>query len=411
MNIIEEESPASAPGLTDNRPQLRMLLAASLVTAVFALSNSPTPLYVRWQAQLGFSDGTLTLIFAAYIAGLLMTLLVAGQLADRFGRKPVLIPGLTLAIAACTLFAVADSVTVLVLARFLTGISVGVIVSAGIAAVVDVGGPTRRRQASLTASVAMVLGAGLGPLLGGLFAQILAAPIVPLFLTELVILVAALIVAIALTLKQHHVRANEAAREGRTWRLPRVPREYRMHVGLGIAVFAPGITATSFVLSLGPSLLSTLLNITSPLIAGGMACAMFLAATGVQLAVGRLRVRTIFILGSVATIASMLSLAVAVNASLSGFLIAAALLAGAGQGLGQLGGLTLIGAHIPGHLRAEANSVLNIGGYIPAGLIPVATGFLVDAIGLARGASGFAIILVATATTALVYVHRRLERD
>ncbi|TDW26980.1 MFS transporter [Cryobacterium psychrophilum] len=409
MSIIQKESPA--PARAGNRPHLQMLLSASLVTAVFALSNSPTPLYVRWQAQLGFSDGILTLIFAAYIAGLLLTLLVAGQLADRFGRKPVIIPGLALAIVASVLFAVADSVTILVIARFLTGISVGVIVSAGIAAVVDVGGSTRRRQASLAASVAMVLGAGLGPLLGGLFAQVLAAPIVPLFLTELVILAAALGVAIVLPLKQHHVRASEAAPGRRTWRLPGVPREYRMHVALGIAVFAPGITATSFVLSLGPSLLSTLLHLTSPLIAGGMACAMFLAATGVQFAVGRLQVRTIFILGSVATIASMFSLAVAVNASLSGFLIAAALLAGAGQGLGQLGGLTLIGAHVPGHLRAEANSVLNIGGYIPAGVIPVATGFLVDAIGLARGASVFAIVLVAAGATALVFVHRRLERD
>jgi len=38
--------------------------AAWMVTAVFMLSNSPTPLYVHWQRQLGFSSGTLTVIFA-----------------------------------------------------------------------------------------------------------------------------------------------------------------------------------------------------------------------------------------------------------------------------------------------------------------------------------------------------------
>ena len=37
-----------------------MLAAAWIVTAVFALSNSPTPLYVRWQREIGFSSGTLT---------------------------------------------------------------------------------------------------------------------------------------------------------------------------------------------------------------------------------------------------------------------------------------------------------------------------------------------------------------
>ncbi|MEK1854253.1 MAG: hypothetical protein AAAC48_20900 [Phyllobacterium sp.] len=46
--------------------------------------------------------------------------------------------------------------------------------------------------------------------------------------------------------------------------------------------------------------------------------------------------------------------------------MAAAVFAGAGQGLGQLEGLTLIGTHVPTNRRAEANAVLNIGGgYVP----------------------------------------------
>ncbi|SEO15854.1 MFS transporter [Cryobacterium luteum] len=406
---IQESRPITPPAPTmPAHPNVPMLLAASLVTAVFALSNSPTPLYVRWQAQLGFSDGTLTLVFAAYIAGLLLTLLVAGQLADRLGRKPVLIPGLILAIAACVLFAMADSVLVIGVARFLTGISVGVIVSAGMAAVVDLGTSERKRQASLAASVAMVLGAGLGPLLAGIYAQLLPNPVVPLFATELVVLTAALVVALALPLKLHHVRAGGP--EARRWRLPGVPAEYRMHLVLGIIVFAPGITATSFVLSLGPSVLSILLGIESPLVAGSMACAMFLAATGVQFAVARLSIRTIFMLGASATMLSMGTLVIAVTSSLPVFLVAAAVLAGAGQGLGQLGGLTLIGTKVPGAHRAEANSVLSIGGYIPAGIIPVATGFLVDGIGLGAGTAVFAAVLAAAAMAAFVFVAGRLAR-
>src|SRR5680860_708176 len=104
-----EKTQATAPhSPAPARRNVAMLLAASLVTAVFALSNSPTPLYVRWQAQLRFSDGTLTLVFAAYIAGLLLTLLVAGQLADRIGRKPVLIPGLVLAMVALSLIHISE---------------------------------------------------------------------------------------------------------------------------------------------------------------------------------------------------------------------------------------------------------------------------------------------------------------
>lgn len=220
----------------------------------------------------------------------------------------------------------------------------------------------------------MVLGSGLGPMLAGIFAQNLREPVVPLFTTELIVLACALAVAGALPLKRYHVlpRREDAAKH--RWRLPHVPHQYRMHLVFGIAVFAPGITATSFVLSLGPSLLEELLKVSSPLISGGMACVMFLTATGVQFAVSRCRLRTIFVLGSTATIAAMITLVIAVNSSLVAFLVVSAALAGAGQGLGQLGGLTLIGTHVPGNYRAKANSVLSMGGYIPAGLIPVGTG-------------------------------------
>ncbi|SDO55043.1 Predicted arabinose efflux permease, MFS family [Cryobacterium flavum] len=312
-----------------------MLLAALIVTAVFVLSNSPTPLFVSWQRELGFSAGMLTVIFAAYMVGLLLTLTVAGQFADRFGRKSVLIPGLVLALVACSLFGVASSVLLLVIARFLTGVAVGVIVSAGMAAVVDLGGPARRRQASLAASVAMVFGAGLGPLLSGLFAQGMVTPAPVIFAVEFVLLATALVIAIFLPLPRPPASQSAGTADAAfKLHLPSVPKRNQRHLAYGIAVFAPGITATSFVLSLGPSLLSNLLNVSSPLVAGGMACAMFLAATGVQFTVSRVPVRGILLLGSGATLAAMASLIIAVNAALPAILILSALLAGIGLSAG-----------------------------------------------------------------------------
>jgi MFS family permease len=379
-------------GLTTN-PPWRMWAAAWIVTAVFILSNSATPLYVRWQEEIGFSSTTLTLIFAAYILGLLLTLLVAGQVSNRFGRKPVLLPGLAGAIIACLLFAGADSVVLLLAARFLSGVAVGVAVTAGMASIVDLGGPERRGQAALLASVSMVLGAGLGPLLAGGIAVAMPSPVVPIYAAELAILASATLTALLLPLNR-----GVADRDLR-WRLrlPSVPRANRLHLAFGIAVFGPGITSTSFVLSLGPSLLSNLLGVTSPLIAGGMACAMFLTATGVQFLVRGRTVRTIFLAGAAATVLSMVGIVIAVQTLNAVFLILAALLAGSGQGLGQLGGLTLISLHVPGNRRAEANAVLNIGGYIPAGLMPIATGVVIDRAGLSIGTTGFAAILALAA--------------
>lgn len=407
MSILDKETATtqSKSSAVRSPRSWRIWTTAWMVTAVFILSNSATPLYVHWQREIGFSNGTLTLVFAAYIVGLLVTLLIAGQLSDRFGRKPVLFPGLTAAVLACLLFATASSVTALLIARFLSGIAVGVIVSAGMASVVDVGGPNRRQLASLAASVAMVLGAGLGPLLAGALAVTLARPVVPIFVVELAVLATAFLVAG--TLPKRHIHSNQQ----NNWRLhlPSVPKANRLDLAFGIAIFAPGITATSFVLSLGPSLLSKLLHVTNPLIAGGTACVMFLTATGVQFAVKKLHVRTIFLIGVTATILSMFSIAVAVNASVAALLVISAVLAGAGQGLGQLGGLTLIGLHVPEHRRAEANAVLNIGGYIPAAILPICTGYLIDVTGLALAATAFAATLSAVAVAAALFVRTRLQ--
>jgi MFS family permease len=407
---MHERNPSSGSGIS-SPPIWRMWAAAWIVTAIFILSNSPTPLYVYWQEQFSFSSGTLTVIFAVYIVGLLATLLVAGQLSDRYGRRPVLIPGLLAAIVACVLFATASSIVELGIARFLAGIAVGVIVSAGMAAVIDMAGADRRRQASLVASVAMVFGAGLGPLLAGTMAQLFRHPIVPIFAIELAVLASAVAVAGILPLRKMSHRADGSMQRPAKLHLPTVPAPNRRHLAWGIALFAPGITATSFVLSLGPSLLAKLLDVRSPLIAGGMACAMFLTATGVQFIVSRLHLRSIFLLSAASTILAMLSLSVAVRTSVPALLVIAASLAGAGQGLGQLGGLTLIGTHVPDHRRAEANAVLNIGGYIPAGLLPVATGYLIDAVGLGIGATVFAAALACAAAMAGIFVLRTLHRD
>ncbi|MBO1417959.1 MFS transporter [Streptomyces sp. FH025] len=367
-------------------------LAAWPVTAVFVLSNAATPLYVLWQHDIGFSKGTLTVVFAFYIVGLIGSLLVSGVVSDRLGRKPVLVPALLLALAACLVFATATSVAALIVARLFTGIAVGAVVSAGMAAVTDVAGPERRRTAALLASCAMVFGAGLGPLLSGALSELAPAPTVTVFAVEALLLATALLVVLRMPVPRPATRGT-----GPWIRVPGVPRGNGRQLALGIAVFAPGITATSFVLSLGPSLLSGLLGSTDRILAGAMAFAMFLTATGVQFAVQRLRRRTILTLGALSTALSMVTLVLAVHVEAVAVLVAAALLAGAGQGLGQLGGLSLLNAGIPPQRLAEANAALNVGGYVPAGLLPVSAGYLSDAVGLTDGATVFAAVLLALA--------------
>ncbi|MFD7506834.1 MFS transporter [Streptomyces sp. NPDC059850] len=394
---VEERPDTSAPTAA---PTWWVWLAAWPVTAVFVLSNAATPLYVLWQRDIGFSQGTLTVVFAFYIVGLLGSLLVSGVLSDRLGRKPVLLPALALAVTACLIFATAHTVAALIVARLFTGIAVGAIVSAGMAAVTDVAGPDRRRLAALLASCAMVFGAGLGPFLAGVLSETLPAPTVTVFVVEAALLITAVLAVLRMPVR----RPAAPPAKGKWVRVPGVPHGAGPQLTLGIAVFAPGITATSFVLSLGPSLLAGLLGTTSRIVAGGMAFAMFLAATGVQFAVQKLPRRTILTAGAVSTVLSMIALISAVRTSWIPALIASALLAGAGQGMGQLGGLSLLNSTIPPQRLAEANAALNVGGYVPAGLLPVSAGYLSDAVGLTGGATLFGLVLMTLAATGGIVV-------
>ncbi|MGW4329550.1 MFS transporter [Nocardia sp. NPDC004573] len=378
--------------------------AAWPVFAVFVLSNAPTPLYVVWQNEIGFSSGTLTAVFACYIVGLLAALLVAGVVSDRVGRKPVLLPAVVAATAACVLFAVAQSVLLLALARLLTGLAVGAAVSAGMAAVTDVGGPERKRVAALAASTAMVLGAGSGPLLAGILSETLPGPTVTVFLVEVAVLSTAFAVLARLPLP-----AGSGER-GPWIRIPSVAPDGRAAVQAGIAVFGPGITATSFVLSLGPSVLAHLLGAADRVLAGAVAFTMFLAATGIQFAARRFGVRAILLGGAAATVTSMAALVGALVAASLPLFVAAAVLAGAGQGLGQFGGLTAISASVPGERLAEANAAQNVGGYLPAAVLPLTAGLLGDAYGLSAGVTAFGAVVGLAAAAGGALVATRLRR-
>jgi hypothetical protein len=80
--------------------------------------------------------------------------------------------------------------------------------------------------------------------------------------------------------------------------------------------------------------------------------------------------------------------------------------------MGQLGGLSLLNSTVPAQRLAEANAALNVGGYLPAGLLPVSTGYLMDAVGLPTGATLFGTVLMGLAVVGGLVVlsgHRRVS--
>jgi MFS family permease len=74
----------------------------------------PTPLYVLYREQFGFSELMITVIFATYAAGVIASLLLFGRLSDQIGRRWVLLPGLALSALSAAAFLLADGLPLLI---------------------------------------------------------------------------------------------------------------------------------------------------------------------------------------------------------------------------------------------------------------------------------------------------------
>ncbi|HEX9561028.1 MAG TPA: MFS transporter, partial [Candidatus Dormibacteraeota bacterium] len=137
-------------------------IAFAAIAAIFVLfaaaASAPTPLYVVYQKEWGFTDSTLTVIFAVYVVGLIGSLLVLGSLSDHVGRRPLLAAAIALEAAAFVLFIIAGDVRVLLVARVVQGIATGAAFSTLGATLVDLNPPHAPGRAGLVNGVAPITG-------------------------------------------------------------------------------------------------------------------------------------------------------------------------------------------------------------------------------------------------------------
>jgi MFS family permease len=134
-----------------------LALLASIIVSFLAASSAPTPLYATYQAEWGFSPITTTVVFGVYAMAVLASLLVVGRISDHLGRRPVLLAALVVQAAAMLVFAGAGSVTALLAARVIQGLSTGAAMGAVGAAMLDID----RSRGTVANSVAPGVGTAL----------------------------------------------------------------------------------------------------------------------------------------------------------------------------------------------------------------------------------------------------------
>ena len=89
----------------------------------------PTPLYAIYQQRDGFPTIVLTIIFGAYAVGVMLSLYLAGHVSDWLGRRRVILGSLLVNLLAAILFLVWNDVAGLIVARFISGLGIGILTS------------------------------------------------------------------------------------------------------------------------------------------------------------------------------------------------------------------------------------------------------------------------------------------
>jgi MFS family permease len=181
-----------APAATSSRYGFGFWAVAYAFLAVLCFSTAPSPLYVLYAHRDHFSSLMITLIYAAYAAGVAGSLLFASHLSDVHGRRLHLLGGVALAVVSGVVFITWPALAGLFTARILSGISVGLTVAAATAYLSEAhqtrrpGSPGARPQ--LAAAAANLGGLSLGALLTGLLAQYAGHPLVLPYLVLLAML-------------------------------------------------------------------------------------------------------------------------------------------------------------------------------------------------------------------------------
>ena len=373
-------------------------IAAYAFAVAMLATTLPTPLYDLYRQQFGFSELMVTVIFAIYALGVIASLLLFGRLSDQIGRRPVLLGGLALSAAGMTAFLLADGVVLLLVGRLLCGLSAGIFTGTATATLIDLSPPEGRGRATLISTVAQMGGLGLGPLLCGLVASSVAAPLRVPFWVVLGLLVLA---ALGIWTIPEPVTARH--RPQLRPQLLRVPAQaHAVFITAALAACA-GYAVLGLATALTPAILSEELSLHTPAIVGLVVFAVLAGSTVGELVSMRVGDLSGLREGCASMIVGMGILALSlVEASLA-LLVIGGVLAGFGQGLSLRAGIDGIAKVTPARQRAEVNSAFFVIGYIAVSLPVIGVGVLTQFTGL-RAAGLLLTALVAVFSAAVIAV-------
>jgi Sugar (and other) transporter len=353
---------------------------------VMAFATLPSPLYGLYRARDHLSAFTVTLVYAIWAASTIAALIAVPFIAERIGRRGVMLIAVATMMAAAAELAAWKALPGLLLGRLLTGVSVGLAAGTAITYLIEL---RLRADANASPGVARTIGTsvnvgalGIGPLVAGCLAAWVSRPLTLPYLVWIALGAVALV-------------GLAAAPETAAPTAKRAPFPVRLPVAAGAATLA-AFAAMGLFAGLSGLFLATTLHHPSHALAGATLFVVFTAGVLSQLATAGLRASRVFALGTFSMLVGLLLLVTAVRLStpsLALFLISGGLIgAGAGAVFKGTTGLVLDGT-APEN-RVAMNSELLIALFVGLSVPVIGAGVALD-----QGASapntvlGFAIVV------------------
>ena len=382
---------------------------AACLALMFAGSTLPTPLYAIYQREFGFSELTLTLVYAAYVVGNLFSLLFAGGLSDQVGRRPVVYLAIALGAASTLIYLFARGTPWLAAGRLVSGLALGIASGTCTAWLADLHTASEKPRATAIAVGANMTGLALGALLAGLLAQF--APW-PLGLSFVIYLAALLLLTALVAVSPETIRGRVSAFQHLSL-APRlgVPR------GIRADFFAPAVTVFGsmalfgFYAALAPTILSRDLRRDSHATSGALVCELCLVATLTVFATRALRSRTAMLSGLALMLPSVGLIVWAQDAKSLTLLLLGTTSAGLAAALGYRGSLQVINRIAPVKRRAEVVSSYLLAGFVGNSIPIIGVGLASEAIGPLPASLLFAATIALFAVAALFIGWRHAPRE
>lgn len=367
---------------------------------LYVVSTLPTPLYPLYERRFHFSELVVTEIYAAYLLGNLLVLLLLGKLSDQIGRRPTALGAFALVAGATLCFVAARTSAWLFVARAVSGLAIGLGASTLTAWIAELEPSRDGSRAALIAVAGNLAGLALGALGAGLLAESAPRPLRTSYLVYLAVLVC---IAIAVARTSETVE-HPARRVSELSLRPRigVPKELRGRFTAPAMTAFVALSLGGFYAALTPGLVAGRLQQSSLAVSGGIVALFFGVAALTAGAVPRIEPRTSLRVAVALMFAGLALLVAADRARSLPLLLVATIACGGTLAFGFRGSLQAINAIAPADRRAELVSAYLLVCYVANALPVLGVGLLGRAVGSETAHVSFAVLLGVFGAGALV---------